>query len=211
MKAIFAFLMSLFLAAGAHAQAVNPNHGIGRVDQDHEDSAEYVARTPYTLEWSVDKRYKLYGKNDPLKVDSYLAGIHVYDVVTGRLVAKVGQSALNGSMKIPVAGKHRVKVFCTGAVNLSFTEDKAALETAARRGELKEGVTVAEADKTSLRSRTERIAAAKAELLSLLATKKISESKKAEIRLAAERAAQLASDEDDFGRRFLAIAGDLLK
>lgn len=200
-------ITSIILAVtlAALAQPVNEYHSIGRVDKDQENSPEYVARTPYILRWRVDPKYKLYGKQDPtVKVESYLAGIHVYDVATGRMVCSTGNGSFNGEMKVPVSGKHTVKVFCTAPIQLSFEEDKSALETAAKRGELKDGVTVDAARSGSLRTKNEKIATLKADVISQLEKKRssIGDDALAALRLDAERAAQLASSEEDFTARF---------
>jgi hypothetical protein len=199
----------LAVTVATFAQSVNPSHAIGRVDKDHEDSAEYVARTPYILRWNVDPKYKLYGKSDPtVKVESYLAGLHVYDVATGRSVCSTGDGRFNGEMKVPVSGRHMVKVFCTAPIQLSFEEDKSALETAAKRGELKDGVTVDAARSVSLRTKNEKIAALKADVISELEKKRnsIGDDALAALRIDAEQAAQLASSEKDFAARFSTLS-----
>ena len=200
-------ITSIILAVtlATFAQPVNECHSIGRVDKDQEDSPEYVARTPYILRWSVDPKYKLYGKQDPtVKMESYLAGLHVYDVATGRSVCSTGDGSFNGQVRVPVSGRHMVKVFCTAPIQLSFEEDKSALETAAKRGELKDGVTVDAARSGSLRTKNEKIAALKADVISELEKKRssIGDDALAALRLDAERAAQLASSEEDFTARF---------
>lgn len=189
----------------AFAQTLNEYHAIGRVDKDQEDSPEYVARTPYILRWNVDPKYKLYGNRDPsVKAESYLAGIHVYDVATGRSVCSTNDGRFNGEVRVPVSGRHMVKVFCTAPIQLSFQENKAALETAAKRGELKDGVTVDSARAGSLRTKNEKIAALKADVISQLEKKRssIGDDAVTALRLDAERAAQLAASEEDFTARF---------
>ena len=191
--------------AAAMAQSVNSSHGIGRVDKDHEDSSPYLARTPYTLYWVADPKYKLYGKHDPsVKAESYLAGIHVYDVATGRIIKSSGEGSLSGSMKVPVAGRHRIKVFCTGPINLSFEEDKVALEQASRRGELKEGMTLEAAKASGGASVAKEIKALKEQILARHESRRhvIGEDNLAGIRRDAELAAHLASSVEDFQKRF---------
>lgn len=204
---IISIILALTLAT--FAQSVNSSHAIGRVDKDREDSPEYVARTPYTLRWNVDAEYKLYGKNNPsVKAESYLAGIHVYDVATGRSVCSSGNGDLTGELRVPVAGKHVVKVFCTAPVQLSFEEDRAALETAAKRGELKDGVTVDVARSGSLRTKNEKVAALKADVISELekTRSRLGDAAVTALRLDVERAAQLASSEEDFTARFRTLS-----
>lgn len=204
-------ITSIILAVtiAALAQPVNEYHSIGRVDKDQEDSPEYVARTPYILRWSADPKYKLHGKRDPtVKAKSYLAGIHVYDVVSGLSVCSSSDGSFNGEVRVPVSGRHMVKVFCTAPIQLSFVEDKSALETAAKRGELKDGVTVDAARSVSLRTKNEKIAALKADVISELEKKRssIGDDALAALRLDAERAAQLASSEEDFTARFSTLS-----
>lgn len=156
-------MMSAFLcviAASAYAQDVNARHGIGRVEGDGA-SAPYFARTPYTLYWNADPKYKLYGKSDPsVKAETYIAGIHVKDVDTGKIVASLDHIPLSGSMKVPVAGRHTIELFSTGPWQASYVEDEAALTAAARHGELAQGKTLEQSANTGHSARMSSVAEA---------------------------------------------------
>jgi hypothetical protein len=209
---LLTLLMGLTIAT-ATGQAVKTHFHIGRVDGDG-PSRPYLARTPYTLRWNVDPKYKLYGNRDPrVKVESYIAAVHVRDVETGRIVHSLGQVPYNGETRVPVAGRHTVEFFSTAPWEASYVEDKTILEAAARRGELKADQTVREASKNSVATRGESVAAVKqATLLEIGKVRStIGETAANELEMAAQKAAQLASDPADFTRRFTALTADVLE
>jgi len=200
---------TLFSAVPLLAQSTNESHWIGRLGADQEKSDAYLARTPYVLKWDVDKTYKLYGNAAPLvKADSYLAGIHVIDVATGKMIQSTGRCGLSGEMRVSVAGRHRLHVFSTAPVKLSFMEDKTMLEAAARRGELKDGMTIETSKAGSVRTKNEKVDALKAEIINALESKRSSIGNDAvdALRLDAERAAQLATSEQDLNDRFRVLS-----
>lgn len=186
-----------------HAQSVQTHHGIGRVDGDG-PSQPYLARTAYVLRWHVDPKYKLYGKQDPtVKVESYVAGLTVRDVDTGRVVHSLSRIPLDGETKVPVAGKHTVELFSTAPWQASYVEDKELLESAARRGVLKPGQTITESDRHSTDRRQERIEVAKNQLLGEVARQRsdMGDAVADQAVMEIHRCAKIASDDVDFYKR----------
>ena len=203
MKMLIMSALLCLTTAAANAQDVNARHAITRVEGDGA-SSPYFARTPYTLYWNADSKYKLYGKSDPtVKAETYIAGVHVVDAETGKIVASVGQSAMNGSIKVPRGGKHTVELFSTGPWQASYVEDAAALNAAARRGELAQGKTLDETANTGHSARMSSVAEALAGTIKSIEATVTGSDLDARV-AAAKLVASRSSSVEDFEKRWTA-------
>ncbi|MEO6477231.1 hypothetical protein [Luteolibacter sp.] len=198
-----------FLSSGAASAQVrvNEDHHIASGNAFGIPSDPYFARTPYTILWKADKSNQLYEQNGKV-VRLNEVTVEVYDVASGKKIASSGWKPLNGEMKVPIGGNHHIRVYAPGKWTADFKEDKEMLLQAASRGELKDGVTVREASKTSLRTKKERVEAVKAGMIKRIEAGRANFGDAGVAALTAdlERAAQLASDEVDFAARFEALS-----
>lgn len=203
-----AFVLLLLPWAGARAQTgVKDLHLIASGHEYNVPTDAYLARTPYTLIWKAEKSSRSYVRNGRIEKITEIY-VNVYDQDTGKVIARTDWQPLDGEMKIPVAGRHYLRVYAPAKWTVSFREDKAMLERAASRGELKEGMTVKEANGKSQRTKDERIEAVKERMLRFI------EAHREELGVAGvdsttadvHKAAQLATDEKDFTARYQALS-----
>lgn len=207
--------MALLMSApSGSAQAIQAQHGIGSGEGYNKPSAPYVARTPYTLRWTAESRYKIYGKQDPTVIgrDNWTSAT-VRDAETGKIICSSPRFGMTGELKVPVSGKHVVSIIALGKWTADFTEDAAMLKKAASRGELKNGVTIDEAKLSSLRTKNETIETRKAALLAQISEERgfIGEEAARLLSADAVKAAHLASSEADFDQRFNALRAETMK
>lgn len=189
----------------AHAQAVVAQHPIGGGTGNRVVSGAYVARTPYVLHWQADKTDGFTSNaitGLPGKVD--VVSVHVIDAESGKVLLNTGWKPLEGEVKVPFAGKHQVRVFTLGKWNARFTEDEASLVLAQKQGTLKDGVIVAAPLDAAAMANQKRIEVVKAGLLKQVqdARDQIGEDGVALLTADIHKAAQFASGEEDFLKRF---------
>ncbi|MES2659541.1 MAG: hypothetical protein V4689_13060 [Verrucomicrobiota bacterium] len=201
-------VIAVFSCATATAQPrVNAEHHIASSDAFGIPSDPYFARTPYTVTWKAEKSNQLYEMNGKVVRLSEVT-VDVYDVASGKIIASSGWRPLSSEMKVPVGGNHHIRVYAPGKWTADFKEDKEMLQKAASRGELKDGVTVQDASKTSLRTKKERVESLKAGMIKRIEASRANFGDAGVAALTADlhRAAQLASDEVDFAARFEALS-----
>lgn len=207
-------LFAVVFSEAAFSQDIQPQHGIGSGGSYKEPSSPYVARTPYTLRWTAETSYKLYGKENPaIKAKDTWTSASVIDAVTGATICSSPRGGMSGELKVPTGGKHRVIIYSLGRWTASFTEDEAMLREAARRGELKNGVVLSEARKTSLATKNEKVESLKLAMLKQMSDAKDKIGSDGVAALSADiiKAAHLASSEEDFLARFDALSAITIK
>jgi hypothetical protein len=154
----------VLFASALHASAfegdlLNNRHGAGSGKSYKEISAVYVARTPYILEWRADEKYNLYDKDPRWKAKDTQSCVHVFDE-KGNIIAKTQWGGLTGSVKVPVGGRHQVRVFSLGQWHANIIEDAELLKQAQRDGYLtKTSIVTPAARAASPAGRRESVAA----------------------------------------------------
>lgn len=201
-------VVALLVCGRVSAQIqVREHHHIASGNAFGTPSASYFARTPYTIIWKADRSNQIYKHNGKLvRLNEIL--VEVYDSASGDLIRSSGWKPLTGEMKVAVGGKHHLRVYAPGKWTADFKEDKAMLLHAASRGELKDGVTVREASRNSVRTKKERVESVKARMLKQIVASRdeFGDEMVAALTADVHRAAQLASDELDFATRFEALS-----
>ncbi|NJR42461.1 MAG: hypothetical protein HC767_07180 [Akkermansiaceae bacterium] len=116
------------------------------------------------------KNLDRYWKEDPLLKEKAAGEVmfDVFDIDKQEYVFRTGWQPLVGEVAVPVAGRHRLKVHALGKWSVSFIEDKAALEAAAKRGEIQPGKTIDQAKLSSGSTRRDKLQAAKISALAEL-------------------------------------------
>lgn len=165
MKRIAVFVSLVLLMGVAFAQSELTNrHGVGYGRSYRDVSGVYVARTPYTLEWTSAEKYSPNSKDPSWKAKDTESCVHVYDADTGKLIFQSKWGPLRGSIKIPQGGRHKVRVFSLGEWRANIIEDAEMLKKAHREGYLtKTSVLTEEARAGSVVGRRESVGAAMAE------------------------------------------------
>lgn len=191
------------------AQTIKSQHATSGGEGMASRSAPYVARTPYTLRWTAENRYKLFSKEYVrIKAKDAWTSVVVIDATTAEVVCVSPRFGLSGEFKVPVGGKHIISMSALGKWTADFIEDAAMLKAASDRGELKPDVPIDEARRTSFRTKNEVLEARKGRLLQLIQESRASIGDEAVRQLTenATKAAQIASSEEDFDRRFKAMS-----
>lgn len=163
--AVLPALISTALAQGEP----NNRHSAGSGKNYKQAGQAYIARTPYTLEWHSEAKYDLYDKPSSWKVKDTESCVHVFDAATGKIVASSPWGPLRGSLKVPVGGRHYVKVYSLGRWHANIVEDAEMLKKAQREGYLtKTSILTASARANSVAGKRESVQAASADMIKAL-------------------------------------------
>lgn len=216
-KMLLILITALLLPCGiASAQRINAQHfvgeghGLGYYGKSNE-TKPYLARTAYRLSWTGTPTHVFeYDRDRAEDRNAEVFTVVVRDADTGRTVARTGGAPLRGSLDVPHGGRHYVVIIGIANFRANITEDEAVLRSAAAQGKLRHDVVLEpgpDAEETPLTPRE----AAEEEVKVLEAMKRAvdpqAEDRHQQLNalaahiLAVRRAAQAASDLEDYKRR----------